>query len=119
MNILDSAVYNHIFAWTKSGKSFSIYKPYDLVSDVLAVHFEAKSDMKFDSFLRKVGSTFNIILSHTINSVFKSFALLGSLLMAKIIVFVRIYNSFTGGDSQREKLKTGNPTKADSYTIMR
>ena len=56
MTVLDSAVYSHIFAWTKSGRSISIYKPYDLVSDVLTTHFDAKSDMKFDSFLRKVST---------------------------------------------------------------
>lgn len=54
MTVLDSGVYSHIFSWTKSGRSISIYKPYDLVSDVLTTHFDAKSDMKFDSFLRKL-----------------------------------------------------------------
>eukprot|EP00557_Chaetoceros_sp_GSL56_P003517 CAMPEP_0176487994 /NCGR_PEP_ID=MMETSP0200_2-20121128/6454_1 /TAXON_ID=947934 /ORGANISM="Chaetoceros sp., Strain GSL56" /LENGTH=458 /DNA_ID=CAMNT_0017884911 /DNA_START=133 /DNA_END=1509 /DNA_ORIENTATION=+ len=54
MAILDSEEYKDIFAWTKSGKSFSIYKPYDLINKVLVVHFDGKCDMKFDSFLRKL-----------------------------------------------------------------
>lgn len=54
MKILDSEEYKDVFAWTKSGKSFSIYKPYDLISKVLVVHFDGKCDMKFDSFLRKL-----------------------------------------------------------------
>jgi Heat shock transcription factor len=54
MKILDSEEFKDIFAWTKSGKSFSIYKPYELISKVLVVHFDGKCDMKFDSFLRKV-----------------------------------------------------------------
>ena len=54
MKILDSEEYINIFSWSPSGKSFIIHKPYELVSVVLTKHFDAKEDMKFDSFLRKV-----------------------------------------------------------------
>eukprot|EP00979_Chaetoceros_neogracilis_P012466 scaffold3333_cov233-Chaetoceros_neogracile.AAC.4 len=38
----------------KSGKSIVIHQPYELISKVLVKHFDAKEDMKFDSFLRKL-----------------------------------------------------------------
>jgi hypothetical protein len=54
MRILDSEEYIAIFSWSKSGKSIVIHQPYELISKVLVKHFDAKEDMKFDSFLRKV-----------------------------------------------------------------
>jgi len=54
MRILDSEEYISIFSWSKSGKSIVIHQPYELINKVLVKHFDAKEDMKFDSFLRKV-----------------------------------------------------------------
>ena len=54
MRILDSKEYEAIFSWNKKGNAIVIYKPYDLVSEVLTTHFEASDDMKFDSFVRKL-----------------------------------------------------------------
>lgn len=54
MRILDSEEYIDIFSWSKSGKSIVIHQPYELISKVLVKHFDAKEDMKFDSFLRKL-----------------------------------------------------------------
>lgn len=54
MRILDSEEYKQIFSWNKKGDAIVIHKPYDLISQVLTTHFDAKEDMKFDSFLRKL-----------------------------------------------------------------
>lgn len=54
MRILDSEEYKDIFSWSKSGKSIVIHQPYELIGKVLVKHFDAKEDMKFDSFLRKL-----------------------------------------------------------------
>jgi len=54
MRILDSEEYISIFSWSNSGKSIVIHQPYELINKVLVKHFDAKEDMKFDSFLRKV-----------------------------------------------------------------
>lgn len=54
MRILDSEEYKEIFSWSKSGKSIVIHQPYELIGKVLVKHFDAKEDMKFDSFLRKL-----------------------------------------------------------------
>jgi len=62
MRILDSEEYIDIFSWSKSGKSIVIHQPYELISKVLVKHFDAKEDMKFDSFLRKVRSLLHISL---------------------------------------------------------
>mmetsp|Transcript_26168 Transcript_26168/g.38713 ORF Transcript_26168/g.38713 Transcript_26168/m.38713 type:complete len:481 (+) Transcript_26168:43-1485(+) len=54
MRILDSEEYKETFSWNKKGDAIIIHKPYDLISQVLTTHFDAKEDMKFDSFLRKL-----------------------------------------------------------------
>lgn len=54
MNILDSKDYEAVFSWNKEGNAIVIHEPYDLVDEVLTTHFEARDDMKFDSFVRKL-----------------------------------------------------------------
>jgi len=54
MRILDSKEYEDIISWNKEGNAIAIHEPYDLVSEVLTTHFEARDDMKFDSFVRKL-----------------------------------------------------------------
>ncbi len=54
MRILDSEAYDDIFAWSRDGDGIVIHKPYDLIDKVLTIHFGAKEDIRFDSFLRKL-----------------------------------------------------------------